>query len=66
MLLQDVMLRGRCPGGSVGAQSITCPTSTQVMISQFVGWSLVLGSVLTAQSLEPAADSVCVSLSVAP
>ena len=39
-------------------QSVGHPTSAQVMISQFVGLSPRLGSVLTAQSLEPALDSV--------
>ena len=34
------------------------------MISQFVGSGPALGSVLTAQSLEPASDSVSPSLSV--
>ena len=34
-----------------------------IMILQFVGSSPASGSVLTAQSLEPASDSVCVSLS---
>ena len=41
-------------------------TSAQVMISQFVVLSPALGSVLTAQSLEPASDSVSPSLSVPP
>ena len=45
------------------AQSVKHPTSAQVMISQFVGSSPALGSVLTAQSLEPALDSVSPSLS---
>ena len=40
------------------AQLVKCPTSAQVMISQFVSSSPALGSVLTAQSLEPALDSV--------
>ena len=40
------------------AQSVKHMTSVQVMISQFVSWSPALGSVLTAQSLEPASDSV--------
>ena len=44
--------------------SVNCPTLAQVMISQFVGSSPALGSVLTAQSLEPAFDSV--SLSICP
>ena len=41
-------------------------TSAQVMISQFVGSSSTSGSVLTAQSLEPALDSVSPSLSAPP
>ena len=48
------------------AQSVKRPTSAQVMISWFVGLSPVLGSVLTAQSLEPASDSVSPSLSAPP
>ena len=42
------------------------PTSAQVMISRFVGSSPVSGSVLTAQSLEPASDSVSLSLFLCP
>ena len=45
------------------AQSVERPTSVQVMISRLVSSSLVPGSVLTAQSLEPASDSVSPSLS---
>ena len=45
------------------AQSVECPTSAQVVISQFVGSSPMSGSVLTAQSLEPVSDSVSPSLS---
>ena len=41
---------------------VECLASAQVMISQFVSSSLASGSVLTAQSLEPALDSVCLSL----
>ena len=44
--------------GRLGAQSVECPTSAQVMTSQFVGSSPASGSVLTARSLEPASDSV--------
>ena len=44
------------------AQLVKCPTSAQVMISWFMGSSPISGSVLTAQSLEPASDSVSVSL----
>ena len=48
------------------AQSVERPTSAQVMISQSVSLSPALGSVLTAQTLELALDSVCPSLSVPP
>ena len=48
------------------AQSDKRPTSARVMISRFVGSSRALGSVLTAQSLEPASDSVSPSLSAPP
>ena len=41
-------------------------TSTQIMILQFMGSSPTLGSGLTAQSLEPALDSVSPSLSAPP
>ena len=46
------------------AQSVEHLTSAQVMVSRFVGSSPVLGSVLTAQGLEPASDSTYPSLSV--
>ena len=46
------------------AQSVKRPTSAQVMISGFVSSSPALGSVLTAQSLEPVSDSVSPSLSL--
>ena len=48
------------------AQSVKHPTSAQVMILQFMGSSPTSGSVLTAQSLEPASDSVSPSLSAPP
>ena len=48
------------------AQLVERPTSAQDMISQFVSLSLESGSVLTAQSLEPASDSVSPSLSDPP
>ena len=48
------------------AQSVEHLTSVQVMISWFVGLSPMSGSVLTAQSLEPASDSVSPSLSTIP
>ena len=45
------------------APSVKGLTSAQVVISRFMGLSPTLGSVLTAQSLEPASDSVFPSLS---
>ena len=48
------------------AQLVKCPTSAQVMISPFMSLSPASGSVLTAQSLEPALDSVSPSLSGPP
>ena len=52
--------------GAWVAQSVERPTLAQVMISQYQGSSPVSGSVLTAQSLEPASDSVSPSLSAPP
>ena len=52
--------------GTCMAQSAKHPTSAQVMISQSMGSSHASGSVLTAQSLEPALDSVIPSLSTPP
>ena len=49
--------------GAWGAQSVEQLTSAQVIIWQFVSSSRASGSVLTAQSLEPAAHSVSPSLS---
>ena len=48
------------------AQSVRRLTSAQVMISRAVSLSPMLGSMLKAQSLEPASDSVSPSLSVHP
>ena len=45
------------------AQSVERPTLAQVMISRFVGLSTASGSVLTAQNLEAASDSVSPSFS---
>ena len=53
----------QCWGAWV-AQSVERPTSAQVMMSPSVGSSPASGSVLTAQSLEPASDAS--SLSVLP
>ena len=50
--------------GAWVAQSVKCLTLAQVMMSQFMGLSPTSGSVLTAQSLEPASDSVSPSLSL--
>ena len=44
------------------AQSVERPTSAQIMVLQFESSSPVSGFVLTAQSLEPASDSVSPSL----
>ena len=52
--------------GAWVAQLAERPTSAQVTISQFMGSSPTSGSVLTAQSLEPASDSVSPSLSDPP
>ena len=52
--------------GTWVAQSVQCLTLSQVMISWFVGSSSASGSVLTAQSLEPASNSVSPSLSAPP
>ena len=48
------------------AQLVKHPTLAQVMISWCMSSSPALGSVLTAQSLEPASDSVSTSLSAPP
>ena len=48
------------------AQSVKRPTSAQVVISRSVSLSPASGSVLTAQNLEPASDSVSPSLSDPP
>ena len=48
------------------AQSVKHPTLAQVMISRFVSSSPASGSVLTAQRLEPALDSVSLALCPSP
>ena len=48
------------------AQSVKHLALAQVTISWFMSSSPVSGSVLTAQSLEPASDSVSPSLSASP
>ena len=52
--------------GAWVAQSVKCLTSAQVMILRSMGLCPMLGSVLTAHSLEPALDSVSPSLSAPP
>ena len=52
--------------GTWVAQLLKRPTLVQVMISWSVGSGPVLGSVLTAQSLEPASGFVSPSLSSPP
>ena len=61
----QLIRRPRCWGAWV-AQSVEPQASVQVMISQFVSSSSVSGSVLTAQSLEPASGSVSPSPSAPP
>ena len=53
-------------GGTWVAQSVKRLTSAQVTISPLVSSSPTSGSVLTAQSLESALDSVTPSLSTPP
>ena len=48
------------------AQSVKRATSAQVMISRLMGWSPASGSVLMAQSLGSASDSVFPPLSAPP
>ena len=48
--------------GAWVAQSVELLTLAKVMISWFMGLSPMSGSVLTAQSLEPASDSISPSL----
>ena len=52
--------------GTWVAQSVKRPTLAQIMISQFMCSRPTSGSMLTAQSLEPASDSVSPSLSAPP
>ena len=53
-------------GGAWVAQSVKRPTSAQVMVLRSMSSSPASGSTLTAQSLEPASDSVSPSLSDPP
>ena len=56
-MAKQKLVRGACV-----AQSVECLTSAQVMILWFMSSSPASGSVLTAQNLEPASDSVSPSL----
>ena len=62
----EVQSRLQHDWGAWVAQLVESPTSAQVVISQFVGSSPAPGSVLMAQSLEPAWDPVSPSLSAPP
>ena len=55
------LLQNNAGEGAWVAQSITLQTSVQVMISRFMGSGPESGSVLRAQSLEPASESVSLS-----
>ena len=59
-------LKMRLCRGAWVAQSVERLTSAQVTISRLVSSSPTLGSVLTAQSLEPASGSLSPSLSAPP
>ena len=59
-------VKTRINRGTWVAQLAKCPTSAQVIISLFMNLSPTSGSVLTAQGLEPALDSVSPSLSAPP
>ena len=63
VIIEPILQLNISSRGTWVAQLVNCPTSAQVLISQFVSSSPVLESVLTAQSLEPASDSVSPSLS---
>ena len=52
--------------GTWVAQLVKCLTLDQAMIPWFLSLSPMLGFVLTAQSLEPASDSVSLSLLAFP
>ena len=58
----SVSILKELPRGAWVAQLVKHTTSARVMISQFVSLSPIFGSVLIAQSLELASDSVSPSL----
>ena len=64
--LPDMAYKSTGPRDAWVAQLVEYPTSAQVVISQSVSSSPASGSVLTAQSLEPASHSVSPSLSAPP
>ena len=59
-------VKNKTNGGAWVAQLVKHPTSAWVTISQFVNSSPTSSSVLTAQSPEPASDSVSPPLSAPP
>ena len=59
---QNVIFKQHYPEGAWVAQSVGHLTLAQVLISWSVGSSPALGSLPTAQSLEPALDSLSPSL----
>ena len=65
-LMAAEIRRIQIPNGGVSGwlKLVKHPASAQVMISQFVGSSPALGSVLTPWSLEPASDHVTPFLSL--
>ena len=66
MIHNDPTIKIRFLGDAWVARSVEHPTSAQVMISRSVISSPASGSVLTAQSLEPASDSVSPPFSAPP
>ena len=65
-VVETIFLRRVKEWGARVAQSVGHLTSAQILIWWFVSWSPASGSVLTAQSLEPALDSVSPPLSSPP
>ena len=63
-IFKNILIVIKKGGGAWVAQSVERLTSAEVMMSQFVSSSPVSGSVQTAQSLEPASDSVSFCLSI--
>ena len=62
MFCLKTFFKSDCDQGAWVAQLVKRPTLAQIMISWFVGSSPASGSMLTAQSLEPASDSPSLSL----